>query len=81
MPEWLKRAVFYRDNGRCQHCGIDLSGLICINDDKTLQFDHIIPLEQGGTNDATNFQLLCSDCNLTKNGNIYRPNYFYQMYW
>lgn len=81
LPEWLKRAVFYRDNGRCQHCGKDLSGLISINNDKELQFDHIVPLEHGGTNDATNFQLLCSPCNSQKGGKSYNPNYYYQMYW
>jgi len=81
LPEWLKRAIFYRDNGKCQHCGKDLSGLISINNYKELQFDHIIPLEQRGTNDATNFQLLCAECNLKKSGNIYLPNYFYQMPW
>ncbi|MDD4438171.1 MAG: HNH endonuclease signature motif containing protein [Tissierellia bacterium] len=81
LPEWLKRAIIYRDNGKCQHCGKDLSGLISINNDKELQFDHVIPLEQGGTNDATNFQLLCSECNFKKSGNIYLPNYFYQMPW
>lgn len=81
LPEWLKRAVFYRDNGRCQHCGTDLTGSIVINNDKELQYDHIIPLEQGGTNDATNFQILCSNCNLEKSGNLVQPDYYYQMYW
>lgn len=81
LPEWLKRAVFYRDRGRCQHCGKDLSGQLAIANDGELQFDHIIPLENGGTNDATNFQLLCIKCNLEKSGHLYFPNYFYQMYW
>lgn len=81
LPQWLRRAVFYRDNGRCQHCGKDLSGLLNITDDRGVQYDHIIPLEKGGTNDATNFQLLCEDCNLRKSGNIVLPQYFYQMYW
>ncbi|GEM_PF-1676159 len=81
IPEWLKRAVFYRDRGRCQHCGKDLSGQLMVADDGELQFDHIIPLENGGTNDATNFQLLCNQCNWEKGGQLYFPNYFYQMYW
>lgn len=81
LPQWLKRAVFYRDNGRCQHCGTDLSGLLMISENRGIQYDHIIPLEKGGTNDATNFQLLCADCNLHKSGNIVLPKYFYQMYW
>lgn len=81
LPEWLKRAVFYRDNGRCQNCGTDLTGFITINNEKGLQYDHIIPLEQGGTNDATNFQILCSNCNLKKSGNLVQPYWYYQMYW
>jgi hypothetical protein len=81
IPEWLKRAVFYRDRGKCQHCGKDLSGQLIVAGDGELQFDHVIPLESGGTNDATNFQLLCNRCNLGKSGQLYLPNYFYQMYW
>lgn len=81
LPEWLRRAVLYRDRGRCQHCGKDLSGLLIISNDRNVQFDHIIPLESGGTNDATNFQLLCNECNAKKGGQVISPNYFYQMYW
>jgi hypothetical protein len=55
LPEWLKMGVFYRDRGRCQICGKDLTGLYRPNTDKNL--DHIIPLELGGSNDPTNFQL------------------------
>ena len=29
-------------------------------------YDHIIPLRQGGTNDPTNFQLMCEHCNKAK---------------
>lgn len=81
IPKWLKRAVFYRDRGRCQHCGKDLSGQLVIADDGELHFDHIIPLENGGTNDSTNFQLLCNRCNWEKGGQLYFPNYYYQTYW
>ena len=81
LPQWLRRAVFYRDNGRCQYCGKDLSGLIMVMDDRGIQYDHVIPLEKNGTNDATNFQLLCESCNLHKSGNIVLPTHFYQMYW
>ena len=31
MPEWVKRAVFYRDRGRCVLCGKDLSGQLAIS--------------------------------------------------
>ncbi len=81
LPKWLERAVFYRDNGRCQNCGKDLSGYISIIENKEIQYDHIIPLEANGTNDSTNFQLLCKDCNLKKGGKAKEIKYFYQMYW
>jgi len=63
-PEWAKRAVFYRDRGRCTRCNKDLSGLINITSDKN--YDHIVPIARGGVNDVTNLQLLCEDCNLKK---------------
>jgi len=64
LPQWMKRGVFYRDKGRCQICGKDLTGLLKPNNDKN--FDHIIPLERGGSNDPTNFQLTCESCNSKK---------------
>lgn len=64
VPQWLKTGVFYRDKGRCQLCGRDLTGLNRPNSDKN--FDHIIPLEQSGSNDPTNFQLTCESCNFKK---------------
>jgi hypothetical protein len=68
LPEWLRKGIFYRDRGRCQQCGKDISGLL--NLDNFLHLDHVLPLEAGGCNDPTNFQLLCSDCNLTKSGKV-----------
>lgn len=64
IPEWLKRGIVYRDKGRCQLCGKDLTEFSRINDDRN--YDHIIPLELGGSNDPTNFQLTCRQCNLFK---------------
>lgn len=74
LPEWLKRAVYYRDRGRCQHCNKDLSGEINILGDRELYNDHVIPLEQDGTNDSTNSQLLCGMCNYSKGGKLYVLN-------
>lgn len=67
VPKWLQRAVFYRDKGRCVLCLKDLSGLL--NTVISLELDHIVPLNLFGTNDATNFQLLCTECNSGKSGN------------
>ena len=66
LPSWLRKGVFFRDRGRCQHCGSDISGLLDL--DNILHYDHLLPLDSGGTNEATNFQLLCLDCNLHKGG-------------
>ena len=63
FPEWLKKAVRMRDRNRCQICGKDLSGTYNISHEN---YDHIIPLESGGTNDPTNIQLTCESCNKQK---------------
>lgn len=80
MPEWAKRAVFYRDRGRCVLCGKDLCGQLAISGEREIHYDHMVPLEQGGMNDVTNIQLLCSSCNLSKGtfsatSNIYQNWY------
>jgi len=51
-----KKIVFTRDGGRCLCCGSTQS----------LEYDHIIPFSCGGSNDATNIQLLCKSCNRSK---------------
>ncbi|MDQ0657835.1 HNH endonuclease [Paenibacillus sp. W2I17] len=81
VPTWLKKGVFFRDNGRCQNCSRDLSGIINVNPERGLHFDHIVSLENGGSNDPTNFQLLCSDCNLKKSTKNKKPKLLYQFYW
>ena len=63
-PAWLKDGVFMRDQGRCQECGADLKRLFLDTPDDN--YDHIIPLRQGGSNDPTNYQLLCEHCNKSK---------------
>jgi len=49
MPKWVKRAVYYRDAGRCVLCQRDLSGLL--SNDRLLHYDHIVPLNLFGIND------------------------------
>lgn len=61
VPTWVRRAVFYRDRGLCTLCEADLTGTINIGDAE--HFDHVVPLAQGGLNDVSNIQLLCSRCN------------------
>ena len=52
--EVLKNAKY-----RCELCGISA-------DVKALEVDHIIPRNNGGSDDITNFQSLCYSCNATK---------------
>ena len=67
LPRWLQRGVVYRDRGVCQDCGVNLESAwstMAIEN-----FDHIIPLSKGGTNDPTNIQILCETCNNKKSNN------------
>lgn len=76
FPNWVKRAVFYRDRGQCVYCDKDLSGLLHTMPDK--HFDHMVSLNEYGTNDPTNVQLTCSECNLRKSG---KPPIISPRYW
>jgi 5-methylcytosine-specific restriction protein A len=49
-----RKAVLVRDAYRCQECGI-----VCV---ELAQVDHIIPLEDGGSDDMANLQTLCVAC-------------------
>jgi len=60
-PKWARRAVFYRDRGRCVLCRRDLTGLVSLVNQEN--FDHIVPLAEFGFNDISNLQLLCKECN------------------
>jgi hypothetical protein len=79
LPQWVKDAVFFRDRGRCVFCRCDLSGLITVGSDKN--FDHVVPLAQGGLNDVTNIQLLCDVCNSRKGHGEPMTSDFYQAWY
>ena len=78
IPTWLRTAIFMRDKGRCQVCHTDLTGTMVI---PNATLDHIHPLARGGSNDPTNFQLLCEGCNMRKgtrtSGHVFRT----ETYW
>lgn len=78
LPSWLRRGVFYRDNGRCLACGKDLTGAGFLGD--TVHFDHIVPIAMGGSNDPTNFQLLCDGCNHEKAATV-STSERYPVFW
>lgn len=60
IPEVVKLAVWERDEGECVRCGST----------HNLHFDHIIPVDKGGSSSEMNIQLLCADCNLEKSDKI-----------
>lgn len=78
-PTWAKRAVFFRDRGRCCQCSRDLSGLLSQVGMKN--FDHIVPLVLNGINDVTNLQLLCSEHNIKKAGRFMVPTNSYEAWF
>ncbi|QFU94090.1 HNH endonuclease [Amycolatopsis sp. YIM 10] len=79
IPEWAKRAVFFRDRGRCCKCERDLGGAYSpIN---RVEFDHIVPLAIGGLNDVTNLQMLCKTCNNDKRARRIEPGRVYERWF
>jgi hypothetical protein len=60
IPDDVKMFVWRRDSGRCVRCGSQ----------ERIEFDHIIPLEKGGSNTARNLQILCERCNREKGTSI-----------
>jgi Holliday junction DNA helicase RuvB len=56
IPSAIRREVWRRDGGKCVKCGSR----------KNLEYDHIIPVSQGGSNTARNIELLCEACNRAK---------------
>lgn len=66
VPKGMRHEVFKRDNYTCCECGARKS------DGATLHIDHIIPVSKGGSDELSNLQTLCSDCNLNKSDVIQR---------
>jgi uncharacterized protein (TIGR02646 family) len=54
-----KRAIWIRDDGRCQYCNIKL-GL------QSMTLDHVLPKSRGGASDWNNLVSSCHDCNQKK---------------
>jgi len=54
-----KTNIYFRDNGKCQYCSIELK-------ESQSTFDHIRPKSQGGATDWTNIVLCCVPCNQRK---------------
>jgi len=61
IPRPVRLFVWQRDGGRCVECG----------GKENLEFDHIIPLAEGGSSTERNVQLLCEQCNRKKGKGVY----------
>lgn len=59
VPGSIRWHILRRAMGRCEACGISAA-------ERALHVDHIIPRSWGGSNDVSNFQALCSTCNVQK---------------
>lgn len=60
IPRDVRQRVWTRDGGKCVDC----------NATEYLEYDHIIPVAKGGSNEETNVQILCRRCNLKKSDHI-----------
>lgn len=79
LPEWAKRAIFFRDRGKCVECGKDLTesySAFC-----EPEYDHIVPLKLGGINDIVNIQLMCKQCNRAKTGDTIFASHKYEKWY
>lgn len=59
IPGKSRFEVLKRAGNRCELCGIS-------NQERQLDVDHIRPVSKGGSNDESNFQVLCRKCNAQK---------------
>lgn len=60
IPEDVRIAIWRRDQGKCVRC----------ESRENLEYDHIIPISQGGSNTVRNIELLCEKCNRSKGNKI-----------
>jgi len=59
VPDSLRYRILKKAGGRCALCGASKK-------ETTLHIDHILPRSRGGSNDESNLQVLCFQCNLGK---------------
>ncbi|WP_327031683.1 HNH endonuclease [Micromonospora ureilytica] len=78
-PDWVKTAVEFRERGRCANCKVELGTLR--TPIKRAEFDHMVPLAEGGLNDVTNIQLLCHICNNEKGAQVLAPRLLYERWY
>lgn len=59
IPASVRVSVLHRDGYKCLFCGRSAKQV-------QLEVDHIVPFSKGGSNDLSNLQTLCVDCNRGK---------------
>lgn len=59
VPPLTRDELIQRDGGRCLYCGEGLTR-------KTMQFEHVVPRAQGGSNTWANIVAACAHCNQVK---------------
>ena len=63
IPQSVRKYILQRNNYQCQGCGKKQT-------QTKLNIDHIVALAKGGSNDISNLQVLCRQCNQTKKANF-----------
>ena len=58
-PKGRREELYRNQRGLCMYCRTKLTSVAS-------HIDHVTPVNQGGTNDRENLQLLCPGCNLRK---------------
>ena len=61
QPE-KRLAIYLRDRFTCLYCLTDLHGA----DPRDITLDHLVPVSDGGTNDADNLVTACRQCNCSR---------------
>lgn len=59
IPLSIRVSILHRDGYKCVFCGRSAKQV-------ELEVDHIVPFSKGGSNDPSNLQTLCFDCNRGK---------------
>jgi HNH endonuclease len=75
VPTGLRATVLERDGFRCKKCGwspaqMVYAGADALADIRGLEVDHVYPKALGGSNELSNLQALCSDCNAKKGARV-----------
>ncbi len=64
IPLKVRHEVFRRAENRCQQCGKSAADAV------KLEVDHIMPVSKGGSDNISNLQVLCFDCNRGKSDRV-----------